>query len=199
LANVLARLPESFNPWQIQQLYRERADTESWRAACGMTTSILGFNFEMGEEARGVTDPGVGCTGWFALFLPGFSKLTLEVVWVLPLLNETKHEKTLTLEMVVHQVRERHTLSASKSMGTEVIATISNDNRSNRLPHPRIKVISQLGGDRCITRLGIKQVPLKDRAEPYSHGFSPKTSSKDIPGSRPDFMSSSLERSSSQI
>jgi hypothetical protein len=30
-----------------------------------MTISILGFHFEVDEEARGVTDPGVGCTGWF--------------------------------------------------------------------------------------------------------------------------------------
>jgi hypothetical protein len=32
-----------------------------------MTISILWFHFEVDEEARGVTDPGVGCTGWLAI------------------------------------------------------------------------------------------------------------------------------------
>jgi hypothetical protein len=31
-----------------------------------MTISILWFHFEVDEEARGVTDPGVGCTDWLA-------------------------------------------------------------------------------------------------------------------------------------
>jgi hypothetical protein len=36
----------------------------SWRAACGMTIWILWFHIEKDSEARGVTDPGVGCTDW---------------------------------------------------------------------------------------------------------------------------------------
>jgi hypothetical protein len=30
-----------------------------------MTIWILWFHFEVDSEARGVTDPGVGCTDWF--------------------------------------------------------------------------------------------------------------------------------------
>ena len=33
-----------------------------------MTISILGFHFDVPSEARGVTDPVVGCTGWFGGF-----------------------------------------------------------------------------------------------------------------------------------
>ena len=40
----------------------------SWRAACRMTIWIPGFHLEVDEGARGVKDPGVGCTdllgGW---------------------------------------------------------------------------------------------------------------------------------------
>jgi hypothetical protein len=32
----------------------------SWRAACSITVGILQFHFGHPEEARGVTDPGVG-------------------------------------------------------------------------------------------------------------------------------------------
>jgi hypothetical protein len=33
-----------------------------------MTISIREFHFEVDEEARGVTDPGVGCTDWLGAF-----------------------------------------------------------------------------------------------------------------------------------
>ncbi len=33
-----------------------------------MTIWIPGIHFEVDEEARGVTDPGVGCTDWLAPF-----------------------------------------------------------------------------------------------------------------------------------
>jgi hypothetical protein len=59
-----------------------------------MTISILGFHFEVPAEARGVTDPGVGCTDWFGLFSTLIVYLTIiEYRFTIPLSSN----KTISL------------------------------------------------------------------------------------------------------
>ncbi len=42
-----------------------------------MTSWIPGFHFEVPSEARGVTDPGVGCTAWLGIFFIRDNRRTL--------------------------------------------------------------------------------------------------------------------------
>jgi hypothetical protein len=48
----------------------------SWHAACDLTISIPPLRFDFHEEARGVTDPGVGSGALLADFGAGESMAT---------------------------------------------------------------------------------------------------------------------------
>jgi hypothetical protein len=67
-----------------------------------MTNSILGFHFEVDSEARGVTDPGVGCSG-----LLGLLRLVMSVICTVAMV---KRRPTLLAEIINCRVQGRGVL-----------------------------------------------------------------------------------------
>ncbi|MDI1250617.1 MAG: hypothetical protein PSV13_17275 [Lacunisphaera sp.] len=81
---------------------------------------------------------------------------------MLPLLNNAQDIQDLTVELVVDQIRKQPALSASETVRTNMIATVSDDDGSDCLFCAFVKIVTELRRYRSLSGLRLEQVSFED-------------------------------------